>query len=109
MTEFRHHRANRDVQIVLVPVPAAGTPEPLKWAKPGKYPLQRREAWRPARSIPVKQRQAGRLVEIMRDLDRREVDARSMLKPNPALLHAWLHRCDEGDHDIAALASHPPT
>ena len=89
---FRHHRASRDVQIVLVPVPVAGSPQPLKWAKPGRYPQQQREAWRPQRAIPIKQRKAERLVEIMRELYRREADARQMLTPNAQGLKAWLGR-----------------
>jgi len=85
MTEtFGHHRASRDVQIVLVPVPQAGSPQPLKWAKPAKYPVQRREAWRPQRFIPAKQRKAERIVQIMRELDRREADVRAMLRPTNA-------------------------
>jgi hypothetical protein len=93
MTEFRHHRASRE--IVFVTIPEAASPKDARRSPPPAYPSTQREHWKPARSIPVKQRQAGRLVEIMRDLDRREAHARSMLKPNPALLHAWLHRCDE--------------
>jgi hypothetical protein len=89
---FRHHRASHDVQIVLVPVPVAGSPQPLKWAKPGKYPQQTREPWRPQRFIPAKQRKAERIVEIMRELYRRAEDARRMLRPNAAGLKAWLGR-----------------
>jgi hypothetical protein len=89
----RHHRASRDVQIVLVPVPVAGSPQPLKWAKPGKYPQQTHEPWRPQRFIPAKQRKAERIVQIMRELDRREADVRAMLRPtNAAGLKAWLGR-----------------
>jgi hypothetical protein len=86
---FRHHRASRDVQVIIVPVPCGGSPAPLKWAKPSKYPVQHREAWRPARSIPSKQRRAERIVKLMRELAEREADARSMLTPRPDLMRAW--------------------
>jgi hypothetical protein len=75
----RHHRVSRDVQIVLVPVPMAGSPQPLKWAKPPAYPQQDRAPWKPARFIPAKQRKAQRIVEIMRELDRRAEDARQFM------------------------------
>jgi ribosomal protein L32E len=90
MTEFRHHRASRE--IVFVAVPVAGSPEPLRRQPPPAYPRQEREAWRPARSIPVKQRKAQRLIEIMRDLGQREAEARRMLQPNAALMREWLKR-----------------
>ena len=35
---FRHHRASSDMQIVLVPVPVAGSPPPLNHPPPAKYP-----------------------------------------------------------------------
>jgi hypothetical protein len=86
--DHRHHRASRDVQVIIVPVPfESGSPAPLNRGKPSKYPFTRREAWRPARSIPVKQRKAQRIVEMMRELGQREAEARRMLQPNAALLH----------------------
>jgi hypothetical protein len=40
---FRHHRASRDVQVIIVPVPCGGSPEPLRhqWSP-----------WRPADKPP---------------------------------------------------------
>jgi hypothetical protein len=87
--DHRHHRASRDVQVIIVPVPCGGSPEPLHRGKPGPYPRQEREAWRPPRSIPSKQRQAERVVKLMRELAKREADARSMLIPRPDLMRAW--------------------
>jgi hypothetical protein len=47
----------------------------------------------PAKHPPSKQRQAERIVEIMRELDRRAEDVRAMLRPtNAAGLKAWLGR-----------------
>jgi hypothetical protein len=31
---FRHHRASRDVQMIIVPVPCGGSPEPLRRQPP---------------------------------------------------------------------------
>jgi len=51
MSEFRHHHA---VQIVFVETPAAGSPKTLREVKPGRYPSNRRESWRPATRPPSK-------------------------------------------------------
>ena len=87
---FRRHRASRDVQVIIVPVPCGGSPAPLRHAKPSPYPRQERGYWRPARSIPSKQRRAERIAKLMRELAEREADARSMLTPRPDLMRAWL-------------------
>ena len=50
--DYRHHRASRDVQVIIVPVPCGGSPEPLRQAKPGPYPRQERGYWRPADKPP---------------------------------------------------------
>jgi hypothetical protein len=93
MADGRHHKANRDVQIVLVPYPVAGSPEPFPNRRPPPYPQQDRTPWRPARFIPAKQRKAQRIVDLMRELDRRAEDARAMLRPtNAAGLKAFLGR-----------------
>jgi hypothetical protein len=85
---FRHHRASRDVQVIIVPVPCGGSPAPLRRGKPPRYPSNHWSPWRPQRSIPSKQRQAERIVKIMRELAKREADARSMLTPRPDLMRA---------------------
>ena len=43
MADVRHHRASRDMQVIFVEVPSAGSPEPIKRSDPGAYPVQRRE------------------------------------------------------------------
>jgi hypothetical protein len=86
---YRHHRASRDVQIVLVPVAfEGGSPKQAREVKPGHYPHQQREPWRPQRAIPASRKTEGfkRTVDLLRDLARREADARAMLRPNAALL-----------------------
>jgi hypothetical protein len=86
--DHRHHRASRE--IIFVAVPVAGSPKPVDARRPPAYPRQERAPWKPARSIPVKQRKAERIVKIMRELAEREADARSMLTPRPDLMRAWL-------------------
>jgi hypothetical protein len=73
-------RHPRDVQIVLVPVPVAGCPEPHRQVKPGKYPLQRREVWRPATRPPSK---AAASVNLLRQIVENEAVVRQMLRPQP--------------------------
>jgi hypothetical protein len=76
----RHHRAQRDVQVVFIEVPVAGSPAPLYRNKPGQYPQQRREHWRPATRIPSKAEATARL---LRDIAANEMAVRSMLTPRP--------------------------
>lgn len=85
---YRHHRAERDIQIVLVPI-EVGSKKIADRAKPGRYPQEGREAWRPQQDIPRRSSKAERLVKLLNDLDRRANDARSMLRPDPAMLKAW--------------------
>ena len=77
MTDYRHPR---DVQIVLVPVPVAGCPEPHRVVKPCRYPVQRRDPWRPATRPPSK---AAATVNLLRRIVENDAAARSMLKPQP--------------------------
>ena len=76
MTDARHHRA---VQVVLVPVPVAGA-DWRKQVKPGKYPTQRRETWRPATRPPSK---AAASVNLLRQIVENEAVVRQMLRPQP--------------------------
>ena len=46
----RHHRVNRE--IIFVPVPVAGSPEPLRQAKPPAYKSTRRAPWQPQTRPP---------------------------------------------------------
>jgi hypothetical protein len=65
-------RHPRDVQIVLVPIPVGGSNEPIRHVKPGKYPLQRRDPWRPASKPPQRGKAASiaRLIENFQHQDR---------------------------------------
>ena len=72
----RHHRVSRE--IIFVPVPVAGSPEPLRQAKPGKYPSTQRQAWRPATRPPNK---AAATVNLLRQIAANELAAREMLTP----------------------------
>jgi hypothetical protein len=89
MDSYHHHVATRPV-VVFVPVPCGRSPEPLRRQPPPAYKRNQWSPWRPQRSIPSKQRQAERIVKIMRELAEREADARSMLTPRPDLMRAWL-------------------
>jgi hypothetical protein len=88
VADARHHHA---VQVIFVEVPAAGSPQPLKWAKPPAYPQQRRDAWRPARSIPTN-RKAEATKRLLDAIMRQDEIVRAMMTPNPTLLRAWLAR-----------------
>jgi hypothetical protein len=90
MPNARHHHAHAPGTIVVFVPFESGSPAPLRRGKPGPYPVNQRSPWRPQRSIPPKQRQAERIVKIMRELAEREADARSMLTPRPDLMRAWL-------------------
>jgi hypothetical protein len=49
---FRHHRASRDVQVIIVPVPCGGSPEPLRRQPPPAYKRNQWSPWRPADKPP---------------------------------------------------------
>jgi hypothetical protein len=49
---FRHHRASRDVQVIIVPVPCGGSPEPLRRQPPSAYKRNQWSPWRPADKPP---------------------------------------------------------
>jgi hypothetical protein len=68
------------VQIVLVGIPSAGSNEPIRHVKPGQYPHQCREAWRPATRPPSK---AHASASLLRQIVENEAAVRSMLKPQP--------------------------
>jgi hypothetical protein len=84
--QFRHHTASRDVRIVLVPY-EIGTGRETNRVKPGKYPHERREAWRPATRPPNK---AERIVRWLDQCRRQEEAIREFMKPDANLLKAWL-------------------
>ena len=81
------HRAQRDVQVIIVEVPAAGSPEPQRQVKP-RYPQQqRREAWRPATRPPNRSKSEA-LRRLIDAISRNDEAARSVMRPNPTLLKA---------------------
>ena len=73
----RHHRA---VQVIVVPVPVAGSPETFRTIKPPAYPHQQRDHWRSQRSIPVKQRKAERLIEFMGRVQEQDNEVRAFMR-----------------------------
>ena len=77
MTDYRHHHAVRDVQVVLVPVPVAG-PDYGRQAKPRRYPRQERSPWKPQRDIPATK--AQRMSEFMRRVQQQTEDAREFMR-----------------------------
>jgi hypothetical protein len=81
----RHHRASRDVQIILVPVPVAGTVKNTRYVHPPHYPRQGRSPWRPRTKPPTKAERVARFLDQCR---RQEESVREMLKPDLALLKA---------------------
>ncbi|HEY1864414.1 MAG TPA: hypothetical protein VGG77_12175 [Roseiarcus sp.] len=95
MSDSRHHLA---VRVVFVEVPQAGSPQPLKWAKPPAYPHQHREVWRPRTKPPSKAESLRRLLDYF---NRQDQIVREMTKPNGAL--AWRGGLMVVDHDITPV------
>lgn len=73
----------RQVQVVIVEVPSAGTPEPQRSTKPGPYKRNSHEAWRPATRPPSKAERLGRFLD---SINQQEAELRKMLTPSP---RAW--------------------
>ena len=79
-TTYRHHRAHAggpETRIVFVEVPVAGSPKSVKGVKPGSYPHQRREAWRPRTKPPTK---AERTVNFLRRIAEQESAVRDFMQ-----------------------------
>jgi len=89
--DHRHHRASRDVQVIIIPVPAAGSPAPLHRSEPGPYPRQERGYWRPA-DKPPRLSKAEALKRLLNEFRRQDEAVREMMRPSPAGLKAWLRR-----------------
>lgn len=87
--QFRHHRASRDVQVVLVPIPVAGTIRETHRVKPGRYPHDQRQPWRPA-TRPPRPNKAQRVARWLDQCRRQEEIVREFMKPDARLLKAWL-------------------
>jgi hypothetical protein len=75
---FRRHHAQRDVQIVLVPF-EIGSPKEARQVKPGRYPSNPREAWRPQRAIPAKRGKAEALRKLLERMNRQSEDIRAFM------------------------------
>jgi hypothetical protein len=65
MDDYRRHTACRD-RIIFVPVPfEGGSPKEANRGRPGPYPVNRREHWRPAQH-PPRLSKAERSVQLLR-------------------------------------------
>jgi hypothetical protein len=67
-------------EIILVPVPVAGSPEPFRKTRPAPYPQQQRQHWRPANRPPSK---AHASASLLRRIVENEAAVRRMLHPRP--------------------------
>jgi hypothetical protein len=101
---YRRHHASRE--IIFVPVPyEVGTPRETHRVKPGRYPRDRREAWRPA-TRPPKLNKAQRMGEFMRRVQQQEEIIREFMKPDANHAQSMAQR--DGslmivDHDITPV------
>lgn len=88
--DYRHHVATR---IVVIPVPyEIGSPKVVRPIKPS-YPQQDRlPAWKPARHPPRRVGKAEALRQFLDRWARQEEALREFMKPNAAMLRAWLCR-----------------
>jgi hypothetical protein len=91
LMDYRHHRASREVQVIIVPVPCGGSPEPLRRQPPPAYPVNRRQPWRPA-DKPPRLSKAEALKRLLDEFKRQDEIVREMMTPSPAGLKAWLRQ-----------------
>ena len=78
MTDFRYHRASRE--IIIVPVPyEIGSPKEGRRGKPGRYPSNPREPWRPQRDIPTKPNKAEALRRFLERVNRQNEEVRAFM------------------------------
>lgn len=77
--------AGQRLQIVIVEVPAAGSPKTVRDTKPGPYPRNSREHWKPQTRPPTRSEKFARFLD---NLNRNEQAAREMMKPDLSLLKA---------------------
>lgn len=89
--DHRHHRATRDVQVIIVPVPVGGSPAPLHRGKPPRCPSTQRQPWRPA-DKPPRLSKAEALKRLLEEFKRQDEIVREMMTPSSAGLKAWLRR-----------------
>ena len=78
---YRHHRAHAggpaDTRIVFIEVPVAGSPKVARTAKPGQYPSNQRQPWRPATRPPSK---AERTARFLNSVARQDADIRRFMQ-----------------------------
>jgi hypothetical protein len=79
--------AGQRLQVVIVEVPSAGSPEPQRSNRPPAYPRNSREPWRP-RTTPPMSRKAKALKNLVEAIAQQDEVVRSMMKPDLALLKA---------------------
>ena len=102
MTEnFRHHRVSRE--IIFVEVPTAGSPKSVRTVKPGRYPVDKHQPWKPATRPPSK---AEKLVRFLDRINRQDSEVRAYMAgllevPQRLDQHLLMARVD-------AHASRPP-
>lgn len=88
----RHHAAQ--VVVIPVPVPAyeIGSPKSVRSIKPPSYQPAPREAWRPARDIPVRRGKAEALQRFLERWARQDSELKAFLRPDRAAMQGWLCR-----------------
>jgi hypothetical protein len=82
MTDARRHRAHAGgpPSIIFVPLPVAGSPKTLREVKPGSYPSNQRQPWRPQQAIPHRASKAERTVRFLDGIARQDADIRQFMK-----------------------------
>ena len=78
--DARHHHA---VQVIFVGMPSAGSPVPFRKTRPGPYPKQAHQPWKPRTKPPCK---AERLARFLDSIRRNDEAAPQMFKPDLAHL-----------------------
>ena len=91
MDSYRHHRASRDVQVIFVEVPAAGSPKPVDVRRPPAYPVNQRSHWRPATRPPSRLSKAEALKRLLDTINRQEQAVRAFMDT----ARSASQRCDE--------------
>lgn len=77
MPDARRHHANRDVQVVFVEIPAAGSQKIAREVKPSKYPRDQRPPWRPQHDIPP--RRQPKIVRFIDAINKQDQDIRAFM------------------------------
>lgn len=75
---YRRHVATRR-EIVFIEVPVAGSPKEGRRGKPGRYPSNPREPWRPQRDIPAKPNKADALRRFLEQVNRQNEEVRAFM------------------------------